>query len=328
MAGRLYRRGGVWYCWGYDARGRRWRESTGQLDRKAAEIVSREVARRRAAEGTAAEAVPLGPALSAVKAAAARAQRSPVVTEIVNQKGRHLIAFFGADFDLARATARDLERYADRRRGDGVSQHTIAKELHLFRRARIVARLPWSKDMLPDLGRFYVPRKRWLPEWEVFALALALSETRRDYLAAFVFTGADSGELYRVRARDVDLARGTLRLPGTKTAFRDRVVPIAAPLRAVLERRLRGLPPDGVVFPLWHKDGRDIASACVRAGIERCSPKDLRRTFCSWLAQRGAPMLVVARLMGHASTKMVEHVYAQLGIDVHRDAIALLGGAG
>ena len=54
------------------------------------------------------------------------------------------------------------------------------------------------------------------------------------------------------------------------------------------------------------------------------SPNDLRRTFASWLEQRGEDSLVVARLLGHKSTAMVERVYGHLGDEQYRRAVERL----
>jgi len=57
---------------------------------------------------------------------------------------------------------------------------------------------------------------------------------------------------------------------------------------------------------------RDLALACKAARIRRVTPNDLRRTFASWLKQRGVDSMVVAKLLGHTSTRMVELVYGHL----------------
>jgi len=54
------------------------------------------------------------------------------------------------------------------------------------------------------------------------------------------------------------------------------------------------------------------------------SPNDLRRTFASWLKQRGVDSAIVARLLGHGSTKMVDLVYGRLDLDTLAGAVALL----
>ena len=87
------------------------------------------------------------------------------------------------------------------------------------------------------------------------------------------------------------------------------------------------LPParrTGLVVSHWGNVRRDLHAACDRAGIPRVSPNDLRRTFASWLKQAGTDSMVVAKLMGHTSTEMVERVYGQLTDDNYRDAIAKL----
>jgi integrase-like protein len=63
----------------------------------------------------------------------------------------------------------------------------------------------------------------------------------------------------------------------------------------------------------WPNVRRDLSAACRRAGIAKVTPNDLRRTFASWLLQAGESNFVVAKMMGHSSTKMVETIYGQLG---------------
>jgi integrase len=58
--------------------------------------------------------------------------------------------------------------------------------------------------------------------------------------------------------------------------------------------------------------------------FDTVTPNDLRRTFASWLAQRGVPLFHAAKLMGHGSVKMLERIYARLAPENARDAIALL----
>jgi integrase len=53
---------------------------------------------------------------------------------------------------------------------------------------------------------------------------------------------------------------------------------------------------------------------------------DLRRTFASWLANSGVPLLQAAELMGHSSTKMLEEVYARLAPATLHSAIERMTG--
>ncbi len=60
---------------------------------------------------------------------------------------------------------------------------------------------------------------------------------------------------------------------------------------------------------------RDLIAACRAAKIAPCSPNDLRRTHSHWLRAEGVPLELVAPMMGHASTRMVQTVYGKLSAD-------------
>jgi hypothetical protein len=79
----------------------------------------------------------------------------------------------------------------------------------------------------------------------------------------------------------------------------------------------------GPLFPEW-EEWQVLFNACTRLDIEPVTPNDFRRTFCSWLAQSGVPLLVAVKLMGHRSSRMVEHVYARFGADDLQAAISRL----
>ena len=56
------------------------------------------------------------------------------------------------------------------------------------------------------------------------------------------------------------------------------------------------------------------------------TPNDLRRTFATWLKQSDVDSAVVAAMMGHSSTAMVDRVYGKLDEASYRRAIAKLPG--
>jgi Phage integrase family len=68
----------------------------------------------------------------------------------------------------------------------------------------------------------------------------------------------------------------------------------------------------GRVLEPWNNIRRDLAIACEKAGLDRVTPNDLRRTFASWLKQAGVDSFTVGKLMGHTSSRMVELVYGHL----------------
>lgn len=67
---------------------------------------------------------------------------------------------------------------------------------------------------------------------------------------------------------------------------------------------------------------RPMAEACVRAKIApRISFHGLRHTWASLAAMNGVPLMVVARNLGHADTRMVEKHYGHLAPSYIADAI-------
>jgi Phage integrase family/Astacin (Peptidase family M12A) len=156
--------------------------------------------------------------------------------------------------------------------------------------------------------------------------------------------GMSAGEVDRLTWPMVDLQKLRIRVPGTKRETRLRTIPIAP----ALLHRLQAVPAGrrtGRVAGAWGNVRRDLRAAVRRANaaaaaaaeqagaappdpIPFVSPNDLRRTFASWLVQQGAPLLTVATLMGHSSTRMVEKVYGKLSAKNMDDAIALLPAFG
>jgi len=132
----------------------------------------------------------------------------------------------------------------------------------------------------------------------------------------------------RCEHRDVDLENGYLYLPGTKRETRRRRLPIKhlPELHKLLTDILAEIPADQTrLFKKWNNVRRALHAACKRAEIDPVSPNDLRRTFGSWLKNRGLDSAVIARLMGHSSTRMVDLVYGKLDDETLADAMGALG---
>jgi len=74
------------------------------------------------------------------------------------------------------------------------------------------------------------------------------------------------------------------------------------------------------------KFGQTLERACARAGIPRCTPNDLRRTYSTWLRADGVPNELSAPTMGHKDTRMLDRVYARLPPELLR--VRLLAALG
>jgi integrase len=96
------------------------------------------------------------------------------------------------------------------------------------------------------------------------------------YVMLIALASPRRGEFEKLAWSDVDLARGTIRIPKGKT--KSRVVPIHPYLRPWLEALRQD---DGPVIEPWGNDKRELARACGRAGVPRVTPNDLRGTFAT-----------------------------------------------
>jgi integrase len=322
---RLFQRGGVWYCWFYNSKGKRVTQSTHQRDRRAAESAAREIERAHAADPAARSRsrLTLQVALQQVLDFQAVAHRSPATSRASRYHAEHLAGWLDPRKPLADITLADTTKYLQQRLGEGASRHTIAKELRTLTQAmRRVAKLGQyvptyaPEHFIPDeLGKVYEPRERWLTLDEYRALLAKLGkryretdEDRTDYVVAWCNLGVRKSELFDIQPRDYDVTRQELRVRGTKTELADRMVPVNAAAAEVLARRCAEAKP----FPVWGMVTRDLARAAASIKIAPVTPNDFRRTFCSWLCQAGVSERVCADLLGHGSTVMVRTVYGQM----------------
>ncbi len=262
--------------------------------------------------------------------------------EMYREKGRRLLKTMGnpfvTDVDMAM-----LDKYIARRRskeiGHGTaSDHTIQKELITVRRALKHAIKQRTLHVMPHWPEFaanYTPKQTWLTVDHFEAVCGELAPDRRLWASIAALGGMRAGEVERLHWTMIDLtAANRIRVPGTKTKKAARPIPIAPSLRARLEE-VPAAQRVGKVVAAWGNVRRDLHAAVARANAKReasktkpdipkVSPNDLRRTFASWLVQQGVPLLTIAAMMGHSSTRMLEQVYGKLSDANLQDAIGLL----
>lgn len=311
----LFKRKGTRFIWcrGRDVDGTPWRESTHQTDRGAAGIAARAIERRRLLGTDQPEnATTIAGALKLLEEDDATAGRPPGTIEYHSTKGRHVSRLLGAALQLSKIDGPALKAYATSRIEEGAHRHTVAKEITVLRKAARLAGVPIPAKLVPDLGRFYTPRDRWLPVDEYRKLLFTLPLNRRHWLIGFCHTGLRDKELRALEAPHVDFARRVLEVPGTKTEKSAREVPLSDDAMHMLEKLVAATPAGEKLFRgITKKCFRDLMKrACKRAGIALVTPNDMRRTFCSWLANAGVSEGRAARYMGSSST-MVRRVYAQ-----------------
>lgn len=237
----------------------------------------------------------------------------------------HLKPFFG-DKPLSKLTAFDLHRYVKQRRGQGVMDATINRELaccsHLLHRA-----IEWGWiDRAVKVPRLREDNQRliYLTQGQIERL---LDAARKDacwetypFILIALHTAMRKMEILSIRWANVDLDRRIIHISHAKAGARDQ--PITAALADYL-RDMRALAPGAVwVFP-----GDDSASG-HRIAIEKpfrrvvaaagLNPKEvnrhtLRHTAITHLVQSGVDLPTVQRISGHKTLAMVARYAHQSG---------------
>lgn len=271
------------------------------------------------------------------------AERAPSTIERGERCGGHLLRTLGADFDVNREPLVHAgEHHLKARRSENTSDGTIAKEVGYavmgLRRGKSLGRFvrePESFFPAALRGFAYRPRKRAATPAE-FAALLEVERhassrypwalERGDELRGYVFTGARQSELFSIRKDGVDLGRRVLTIHGTKTAGAVREVPIVDELVPVIERRMS--EPGPMLFErVWQRQvmHRNLRRWCEEAEIEPLTANDLRRTYATWMAERGVPESLLLKYMGHTSSTMLRRVYSQTTDRMHASAIEAFG---
>lgn len=253
----------------------------------------------------------------------ARGAMAPETQHMHKQKADNLLRLLNADTRLAALDATMVASYAAVRRsergsriGSLTSEATLYKEWvtlnQILKSARRRSRFDRDPATLRParLTNNYTPKDRNLQPWEMMALLDALDRRSAAPVAFALATGARCKEVFASKAGDIT---GTfVHIHGTKTEGSDRRIPIPAPFLPLLHRALLKGPP----FRKWKNSRRDILLACERAGIAPCTWNDFRRTFASRLIwDLGLTTTVVAKLLGHRTTAMVDKHYAKAGAE-------------
>lgn len=173
-----------------------------------------------------------------------------------------------------------------------------------------VAENPWRRAPVP--GKAREERPPFWSEDEVAKLVAAC----RPWLADVVVVGAYSGlrvsALLGLTWEDIDFDKGAIRVRASESkSGRTYEAPLLEPARAVLERGRRSAGDEPLVFP-GTRSGRRVqpqtthrmlGKAIQRAGIPNHGriQHALRHSFATWSVNRGVPLAVVSRWLGHSN---------------------------
>jgi len=167
------------------------------------------------------------------------------------------------------------------------------------------------------------PRDRPVKSDELPRLLEAIENESDPYVRAalrlFLLTGLRKRELLHARWENVDLGRGTLRLPHTKNG-RPRHVPLS-PAAVEILRNLPRRIDSPFVFPCTTtpaKPRNDLYKAWRRVRTAAECPDlrihDLRHSVATWLAESGFEGQAIQKALGHASlATTMKYIHANDG---------------
>lgn len=165
---------------------------------------------------------------------------------------------------------------------------------------------------------------------DVFKVAAAASDRARPIILTAYYTGMRIGEIFALRWNDVDFERNQITIRKSKTDAGIRIIPMMPDLRALLKEQNK---ESNLVFP--NEEGNELNQSNFRirhwlpaveaAGMGHIGFHTLRHSFVSYLINRGEPVTVIQRLVGHRSPDTTLRVYSHMFEGAERAAIERMG---
>ena len=158
-----------------------------------------------------------------------------------------------------------------------------------------------------------------MTEDEAVRLVNACSKDFRPLLRAALLTGARYGELVRMTVENFNPTMAQLYVAPSKSG-KARYIPVNPAGVQLFTVLTTGRPARAPMFT--HGDGaswgknyqqRPMLAACQRGKITPALRfHELRHSYASALAQAGADLLTISKLLGHADTRITARHYAHL----------------
>ena len=195
-----------------------------------------------------------------------------------------------------------------------------------WREGKITSDSPWRR--VEPFEEADAARVRYLTIAEAQRLINASAPDFRLLVRAALATGARYGELVGLRVSDFNPDSGTVHIRTSKSG-KGRHIVLADEGAALFSAQAAGRPATAPLLPKedggeWKSahQARPMKAACKGARIEpEANFHALRHTYASHSIMNGAPLLVVAKNLGHTDTRMVEKHYGHLAPSYIADAI-------
>jgi integrase len=184
-------------------------------------------------------------------------------------------------------------------------------------------------------------RERFLSHEEADQLLSELAKRSpniHDMSLLSLHTGMRAGEIFNLKAHDIDLTHGLITILDPKNKQSRRAF-ITDAVKDMLSRRIKDLSPDDYVFirnlaktpyfemtDIFKTVADELFNTNVKDRRQRVTFHTLRHTFGSWLALQGESLVTIRELLGHKSFAMTQR-YAHLIPDEKKRAVAALARA-
>ena len=181
-----------------------------------------------------------------------------------------------------------------------------------WRRGKVASDSAWRRvEPFEDVD---AARVRYLSVEEAKRLVNACDTQFRPLVQAALATGARYSELARLRVNDFDHRAGTVAIRQSKSGNARHII-LTDEGVALFRQLTAGRGGDELMLGTWgdSHQRRPMLEAVKRAKIRPAiSFHGLRHTWASLAVMAGMPLMIVARNLGHADTRMVEKHYGHL----------------
>jgi integrase len=216
-----------------------------------------------------------------------------------------------------------------RRRRSSANRNLVTLKAALnraWREGQIASDTAWRR--VRPFEQVDAARIRYLTLSQAQRLINACPPDFRLLVQAALTTGARYGELARMTVADFNPDAGTVAVRITKSG-KPRHIVLTLEGTALFRSLAAGKPGDALLLTKasgapWKMSDqfRPMAAACDAAKIvPAIGFHGLRHTWASLAVMAGAPLMVVARNLGHSDTKMTETHYSHLAPSYIADAI-------
>ncbi len=125
-------------------------------------------------------------------------------------------------------------------------------------------------------------------------------------------TGLRRGDIDSLKISDVDFEKNSISTTSRKTKKSMASRPVSAEIMTELSKYVCSLDVGQEKLFLAKFNHRKWRKICKEAGLADLKFHDLRKTFCSLLAQNGVSTAVTQRLLEHSSPYLTNMVYTNI----------------